>query len=108
MPAQHAQQGILNCPANFSAELWGDDEARAPGLQVSPHGSDDFRTWLPITYGPVVTSQGLSVAFGKRLDWSVLNEDNGTDEVYVLIKFTDCAMGPRQIMVRTIDIVHNF
>jgi hypothetical protein len=106
---QHAQEWIINCPANFSAELWGSDVSRAAGLQTSPPpAEDDFRTYLPIAVNPYVWSGGLGVGFGKRFDWSVLNEDVGTDEIYVLVKFTDCALGIKQVMIRTDDIIHNF
>ena len=109
VPMSHAQSWIIDCPANFRADLWGSDSSRAPGVQQSPPSSeDDHRTWLPITDGPTVWSGGLGIGFGKRVDWSVLNEDEGTDEIYVLIKFIDCALGSKEVMIRTDNIVHNF
>jgi len=109
-PAGYAQEAILSCPANFSAELWGADTNRAAGLQWSPPSSeDDFLAYLPVAPGwPVVGPEALSIQFDKWVDWRVLNEDDGTDEVYVVIKFNDCSSDFNPIMLRTNNIVHNF
>ncbi|GIH11181.1 hypothetical protein Rhe02_92480 [Rhizocola hellebori] len=109
-PEGYARDAILNCPANFSAELWGADTDRTPGLQWSlPSGDDDYRTFVPVSPGwPAVGPGGLGVEFDKTVDWRVLNEDDGTDEIYVLIKFNDCSSDFNPIMIRTDNIVHNF
>jgi len=106
VPTAYAQQEILDCPASFSAELWGADTDGTAGFQWVPHSGDQFLTWLPISAGPTLGSGVLGIEFAKTVGWQVLNEDNGTDEVYVLIKFNDCRVG--QLTLRTNNIVHNF
>jgi hypothetical protein len=110
VPTGYAQEAILACPANFSAELWGADTDRTPGIQSSPPSSeDDFLAYLPIAAGwPVLGTDLLSIEFEKVVGWQVLNEDDGTDEVYVVIKLNDCSSDFNPIKLRTNNIVHNF
>jgi hypothetical protein len=98
MPQQYAQE-IINCGNPFSAEIWGDDGGGS---------SDDYRTWMPVSPGwPAAGPTGLGVEFDKFVDWRVLNEDDGTDEIYVKIFLYDCHTGATRTF-RTNNIVHNF
>ena len=110
VPPDYAQQAILNCPANFSAELWGSDSRNNPGFQSGPPpGDDDFLTYLPISPGwPRIGANGLGIEFDKRVNWRVLNEDDGTDEVYVVVTCNDCTTDFNPVRLRTNEIVHNF
>ena len=43
----------------------------------------------------------VSITFEKWVNWRVLNEDSGTDEVHVLIKCNDRTIDANPVMLRT-------
>jgi hypothetical protein len=86
LPEQYARE-IVGCPGdNFHASLWGNDGG--PGAD----SDDDFIRNLAVTPGwPQANYSGLEVHFSTQdLYYSALDEDDGADELYVRMSYTDC------------------
>jgi hypothetical protein len=83
MPAQYGRE-ILACGADFRASLWGDDG-----------GNDQLISNLVIKPGwpQPADAGGISAEFTVPVFSSQLDEDDGQDELYARISFSDCHTG---------------
>jgi hypothetical protein len=86
LPEQYARE-IVGCPgSSYHASLWGNDGG--PGAD----SDDDFIRDLVVAPGwPQANYSGLEVHFyTQSISDSQLNEDDGADELYVRMSYTDC------------------
>jgi hypothetical protein len=86
LPEQYARE-IVGCPGeNFHASLWGNDGG--PGAD----SEDDFIRNLVVAPGwPQANYSGLEVHFYMSdIYYTALDEDDGADELYVRMSYTDC------------------
>jgi hypothetical protein len=90
LPEQYARE-IINCNGggDFRASLWGNDGG--PGID----SEDDFILNLVVAPGwPQVNSSGLEVHFyTQNIYYTAFDEDDGADELYVRMSYTDCHNG---------------
>jgi len=86
MPQQYARE-IIACGGDFRAKIWGDDDGEA--------GDDPIRDMaLDPAAPPTVDYAGLLVSFvAPNISNDQLDEDDGTDELYVKTSFRDCHTG---------------
>lgn len=86
LPQDYARV-VLNCNPNFKATIWGDDDGEA--------GDDFIRNMvLDPAQPPTVDYAGILVSFtAPNLSNDQLDEDDGTDELYVKISYRDCYSG---------------
>lgn len=96
----YGQQLINQCGTSvITAELWGDDGSDS---------DDDFLAHVPLKPGwPAAGGNLISAEFEWRYLSSLLDEDNGTDEVMIRFYLYDCNGNPRR-RLDTPNIVHNF
>jgi hypothetical protein len=99
LPAQYAAE-IVACGADPKASLWGDDD----GWE-----GDDFIRNLVVTPGwPQAKPSGFGVTFNtSSLYYTQLDEDDGTDEIYIRFSYWDCHTGLTRTF-RSPNIVGNF
>jgi hypothetical protein len=97
-------RGVINCGpgAQFRASLWGRDED-------NDHSQDDFIRNLVLTPGwPQASYNGLDARFYTvDIPDSQLDEDDGTDELFVRMSYRDCNTGFTRTF-DTDDMVGNF
>jgi hypothetical protein len=86
LPENYARE-IVGCPgSSYHASLWGNDGG--PGID----SDDDYIRDLVVTPGwPQANYSGLEIHFSTQdLYYTALDEDDGTDELYVRMSYTDC------------------
>ena len=85
LPQQYARD-VIACGGDFKATIWGDDD---------DPGDDFIRTMvLDPSAPPTVDYAGILVSFyAPNLYYDQLDEDDGTDELYVRISYLDCHTG---------------
>jgi hypothetical protein len=88
MPEQYARE-IVACGARFDASLWGNDG------NGGMDSEDDFIRPAQLDPGwPQANQYGLEAHFSAlTIAGHQLDEDDGTDEIYVRISFYDCHTG---------------
>jgi hypothetical protein len=96
-------RALIACGGYFKASLWGRDED-------NDHSQDDFIRNLVLTPGyPQASYNGLDVRFYTvDIADSQLDEDDGTDELFVRMTYRDCNSGLVTQTYDTDDMVGNF
>jgi hypothetical protein len=99
LPDQYARE-VIACGADLKASIWGDDDGDA--------GDDFIRNMVLAPGSPQVDYAGILANFTTlNLNSSNLDEDDGTDELYVRVSYWDCHTGLTRTF-RSSNYVGNF
>ena len=102
LPEQYGRE-VVDCGADFRASLWGNDGSG--GID----SEDDFIRNLVLAPGwPQANASGIEAHFTtENLSADNLDEDDGTDELYVRMSYFDCHTGLTRTFISD-DMVGEF